>query len=224
MAPKEKQEFTPAIRCDHCGNMGPMEIGARHSRSETQTESIEVDEGEYNEYSWDETTTHILLVCQACHRPTLKVEHCDDRMGPDESVTRILYPRPDTMGTVLPTTVRSEYEAAVKVKPINANAYAVLLGRVFDKVCLDRKASGRSLSEKLADLARKGEIPATLVEMAHGLRQLRNVGAHAELGDLTPREIVLLDAILKAILEYVYRAPKLLNEVKRRLAERKGRA
>ena len=215
---QDKKELTKAKRCAHCGNLAPMEVAGRH----TQTDSY-YDSDEEHSWSWVVSTTHSLLICQACGRPVLEVTTYDDRDDPDEAPwTKTLYPQPDTMGIVLPRAVRTEYEAAAKVKSISGNAYAVLLGRVFEKVCQDRKASGTSLSEKLADLASKGEIPQTLVKMAHGLRQLRNVGAHADLGDLTSQEIQLLEAIVRAILEYVYRAPRLVQEVTNILAKRKG--
>ena len=102
-----------------------------------------------------------------------------------------LYPQPETIGKYLPKAIHSAYEAAGKVRRIDANAYAVLLGRVVEIICQDRKAQGESLHDKLQDLASRGEIPAELVEMAHGLRQLRNVGAHADLGELNESEITI---------------------------------
>lgn len=218
---KEKTEFTKPLKCDHCGNIGPMEIACSRSKTTTDSASWTMADGEEAVESWDQTTTYLLFICQACHRPILKVGYWDERF-PEDSYEKLLYPQPDTTGAGLPQLVRREYDAASKVRSINANAYAVLLGRVVDKVCEDRKATGDSLFEKLQDLAARGEIPNTLVEMSHGLRQLRNVGAHADLGDLTGQEIRLLDAIIRTILEYVYRAPKLLEEVKSNLAKRKG--
>jgi hypothetical protein len=218
---KDDKEFTNPTRCDHCGNVGPMEVVGNHSRTTTDSHPWTASDGEDCEYSWDETTTYSLYICQACHQAILKIEYWDERY-PEDSYSKLLYPQPDTMGTVLPPLVGREYDAAVKVRSINANAYAVLLGRVVDKVCEDRKAKGDTLFDKLQDLAAKGEIPTTLVEMSHGLRQLRNVGAHADLGDLTAQEIKLLDAIIRTILEYVYPAPKLLEEVRSNLAKRKG--
>ena len=55
--------------------------------------------------------------------------------------------------------------------------------------------------------------------MAHNLRQLRNVGAHANLGDLTTNEIPFLDDLCLAILEYVYSAPLLLQSAENKLQE-----
>jgi len=102
---------------------------------------------------------------------------------------------------------------------MDPNAYGVLLGRVLDILCEDRRANGDTLYKKLEDLGNKGEIPKPLVEMAHSLRQLRNVGAHASLGELTGKEIPFLDNLCRAILEYVYEAPDLIQKAKQRLDE-----
>ena len=220
MSEKEKKETTSKIKCPHCGNIAPMEIAAKYSTVRTYSESVHEDS-----YDWEEGEIYRLLCCQGCGKVVLQRDYFDTRYEGSEGygaeAFTTLYPQPDTMPKVLPHAVKSEYDAAIAVKPISANAYAVLLGRVFDIVCEDRKASGKTLSERLADLAAKGEIPKPLAEMAHGLRQLRNVGAHADLGTLTQDEIQLLDAILRAILEYLYRAPRLVEEVRQMLARRK---
>lgn len=216
------KKFTAKMKCDHCGNVAPMEI--LHAYSQTHTEEEVIGDGDDTEVlTWDEGWTYRMLVCQGCDGVVLDRIYFNERYSPEgDYPMATLYPQIETMASVLPSGVKKEYEAALQVRRINANAYAVLLGRVLEKVGADRSASGNSLSEKLTDLAAKGEIPKTLVEMAHGLRQLRNVGAHADLGDLTGQEIELLDAIVKAILEYVYRGPMLLDQVKRMVSQRKG--
>jgi len=83
---------------------------------------------------------------------------------------------------------------------------------VIELVCEDRGAEGRTLQKRLADLASKGEIPPKLADVAHGLRQLRNVGAHATLGELTPSEAPILQELTLAILAYVYSAPLLAKK------------
>jgi hypothetical protein len=74
-------------------------------------------------------------------------------------------------------------------------------------ICVDRDASGRLLSDKLKSLADKGEIPEKLVRIASALTKLRNVGAHAELGELTTDEVPILNDLCCAVLDYVYNAP-----------------
>lgn len=223
MPEKQQKGYTSKLKCLHCGNTAPMEIVAKHSNIHAEsTPGPEEDET----FEWEEGELYRLLSCQGCGKVMLQRDYYDskyedlfDEATPEAYTT--LYPQPDTMPKVLPRKVKTEYDAAIAVKPISANAYAVLLGRVFDEVCEDRKASGKTLAERLADLATKGEIPRPLAEMAHGLRQLRNVGAHADLGTLSPHEIDLLDTILRAILEYLYRAPRLVEEVKKLLVARK---
>lgn len=85
----------------------------------------------------------------------------------------------------------------------------VLIGRVMDMVCRDRGANGHFLGNKLADLATKGEVPQKLVEVAEKLTKLRNVGAHAELGELTTREVPIVEDLCCALLDYIYTAPHL---------------
>jgi hypothetical protein len=84
-------------------------------------------------------------------------------------------------------------------------------------VCEDRSAGGKDLHSKLQDLATKGEIPTKLVGVADSLRNLRNVGAHAVLGELSNAEVPILDDLCKAILEYVYSAPYLAKQAEDRL-------
>jgi len=55
------------------------------------------------------------------------------------------------------------------------------------------------------------------------LGQLKsNIGAHASLGELSPTEIPFLDDLCRAILEYVYSGPQLIEAVRIRLIEIKG--
>ncbi|GCC11084.1 hypothetical protein IPdc08_01131 [archaeon] len=57
------------------------------------------------------------------------------------------------------------------------------------------------------------------MKIAQSLRLFRNVWAHADLGELTENEIPFLDDLSRAILEYVYSGPKLVEKVQRRLDE-----
>jgi Domain of unknown function (DUF4145) len=210
---KEKR-FSPALPCGHCNNRTAMEIVAVRASLEDLVEgtgSSPIMEG----YIFQ------LLVCPACNGVNLGNYYHADFLGDenDTEVTTILYPQPEKAPKALPQPVLSAYLAACKVRGIDVNAYAVLLGRVLEIVCEDRKANGDTLYKKLEDLGNRGEIPHPLVEMAHSLRQLRNVGAHASLGELTAKEIPFLNDLCRAILEYVYSAPDLVEKAKKRLGE-----
>ena len=71
------------------------------------------------------------------------------------------------------------------------------------------------------DLSRKGEIPEKLVKVADNLRHLRNVGAHADLGELTQSDEPVLSSLFNAILEYVYSAPYLVQKAEDQLKKLK---
>jgi hypothetical protein len=133
-----------------------------------------------------------------------------------DCVHEVLYPAPAESPGALPTAIGTAYEAALACKRIDANAFATLLGRVLDLICEDRGAEGNTLNERIDCLAARGEIPPKLKEVAHGLRKLRNMGAHANLGSLDAADVPLLEALCKAILLYVYTAPSLVEAARQR--------
>lgn len=197
-------EIEVKIRCGHCGNFAPMRGTLDRCGVVDQYNKdlkMIVEEGPVFE----------LLHCPSCNGVVLREGyHADYYSEEDAAYRKVIYPPTDRTPSGLPRGVGNAYEAAVRVRTVDANAYAVLLGRVLDKVCEDRKADGQTLFNKLQNLAERGEIPGNLAEMAQSLRQLRNVGAHADLGELTAEEIPFLDDLCRAILEYVYSAPTLI--------------
>jgi hypothetical protein len=156
--------------------------------------------------------------CSSCDYFNFSVEDTD---GGEMSV---LYPKPPEALDGLPTNIAKAYQAARAVSKIDANAFGVLIGRVLDFICIDRKAEGETLYERLKDLANKGSIPGPLADMSHQLRVLRNIGAHADLGELSFREVPILDDLCRAILEYVYVAPHRVAQVEARIKKLKNRA
>ena len=204
MTKKEKQ-FSGTILCSHCGNNAPMEIVSTYSQVQTH-------EDKNSNMTWDSGDVYELLLCPACKAVILRNYFWQEYFEPDDIVVKILYPTATKIPVGLPGQIKIAYDAALKVKTIDANAYAVLIGRVLEMVSLDRKASGKFLGDKLTDLAKRGEIPDKLVGVAKGLKNLRNVGAHATLGELTKSEVPILENLCKAILEYVYSAPFLAQQ------------
>jgi hypothetical protein len=208
------KQFTGNQKCGHCGNTGPMEIASCYSQ-------VEEREDDQNNFTWECGDVYEILLCPACRRIILRTYFYQEGMEGEDIAPDILYPI--SKGTLLglPNKVEKAYTAALKVRSIDVNAYGVLIGRVLEIVCEDRSAKGKNLNEKLKDLSDKGEIPIKLVDVAASLRQLRNVGAHATLGELTEKEIPLLDDLCRAILEYVYSAPYLVQKAEERLSQLK---
>lgn len=210
-------EYTKPIQCPRCGNEAPMRIVASFELSPREREQNSED-------TLDGGETWRLVVCPACKEVSVGLIRWVDFLDvEDEFRMRIVYPAWNRTLTGLPSKIDSAYNTALKVRSVDSNAFAVLLGRVLDMVCLDKQATGSTLYERLNSLAEKGAIPPRLADMAHQLRQLRNIGAHADLGELTPAEVPVLDSLCRAILEYVYTAPQLVEEVERRLQKLKRR-
>jgi hypothetical protein len=163
------------------------------------------------------------LKCPACGKIELRTYYYHEAFDEQAPDYKTLYPVSSKLPLGLPATIQQEYEAALKVRSISANAYSVLMGRVLELVCEDRTAKGKDLFQKLTDLAAKGEIPNKLVAVADKLRTFRNVGAHAVLGELTEKEVPILESLSRAILEYVYSAPFLVAQAKEALEKLKRR-
>jgi len=220
MKSKEPKQplFSEMERCEHCGNRAPMQIVAKHSHVRSVYD-------EQTGESRKEGNVYEMLECPACREIQLRNYFWSDFLEPHEVQYKLLYPGSNKIPCGLPQKIKKAYEAALRVKGIDANACGVLMGRVLELVCEDRNANGRFLGNKLDDLAKKGEIPVKLVAVANGLKDLRNVGAHASLGELTGNETPILADLCRAILEYVYSAPHLANQAEmslKRLKNPKG--
>jgi len=211
------KRFSGKQECGHCGNTAPMEIIGEYSQ-------VRDYDDPRSGLSWEAGPVYEVLVCPACHGVVFRSYYWHD-MAIDFSEVeyKVLYPAESSTLTGLPDSIKRAFDAAKKVRAIDANAYGVLLGRLIELICEDRKATGRTLAEKLKDLSEKGEIPSKLLPIANSLRNLRNIGAHAVLGELTPAELPILDNLCKAIVEYVYSAPHLVKQAEQRLQALKGR-
>lgn len=215
------------LTCGHCGNFAPSEIVAQYHRMmhdpHPEPDPYEEAYGIPPEQdAWKDPSDgwhYELLLCRACKQVTLRETYWFDLY--EEERIDTLYPPQSIKAYYLPEKVREAYNAARKTRAIDANVYALLLGRTLEAVCEDRKAEGENLYKKLEALSQKGEIPENLVKVAHGLRSLRNVGAHETFEGLTQKEMPLLDDLSKAVLEYIYVAPNLALEAEEQLEKLK---
>jgi len=206
--------YSEKLECRHCHNVAPMRVVG----SVTDAMEHPADNGPPIESGM----AYEVLSCSKCEQVTIRSGQWDDLMEPEDWHGTVIFPseQPGIQG--LPPTVEQEFRSAEQVATISPNAYAVALGRVLDVVCDDRNANGKTLHERLIDLADRHEIPKHLADMAQQLRQLRNVGAHATLGALTAEQVPVLEALCRAVLEYVYAAPKLVERVEKLIAKLKG--
>lgn len=159
-----------------------------------------------------------VLKCPACEKINIvSYEWHDGIESEDEISYDFLYPQNSTYPIGLPEKILTAFKAAEKVKSIDVNAYAILMRRLLELVCLDRNATSGTLAAMLKELAGKKEIPDKLVKVASGLKDFGNIGAHAGSGELTEKEIPIVNALCSAILEYVYSAPHLATIAENKL-------
>ncbi len=212
----KENKMTGAVRCGHCDNKAPMIIVAEHS----QVETIDMENAPF---TWDEGDFYQVLECLVCKNVTFRQGYWHEHLSEFNEINyQTLYPKSPSVINGLPENIEKSYSAAQKIKNIDSNAFAVLLGRVLDLICMDKHAEGDTLFSRLKNLADRGIMPQQLADMAHQLRQLRNIGAHADLGELTVAEIPILEALIKAILEYVYSAPNLVQLVQSKIEAMKA--
>lgn len=211
------EKLSKLATCKHCGNLSKMDVIG----SAVENNNF-VDE-EHN-YTYHAGTTYSVLKCPACKKVNIVTYDWDENTSSHDDIEYdFLYPLDLSLPIGLPEKILSAYKAAEKVKTIDVNAYAILVRRLLELVCLDRMAKGRTLALMLNDLSTKGEIPSKLVKVAEGLKNFGNIGAHAGSGELTENEIPIVNALCSAILEYVYSAPHLATIAEQKLKNIKGR-
>jgi len=202
---KREKEFSGKLPCGHCDNEAPMEVVAQYRKDRS---SVDSQTGQ----TWDAAVFYQTLLCPACRDVNFLRFDYAEGFEDDPDPGTIVYPVSATKIPGLPERLDCEFVAATKVRAISPNAYGVLMGRLLELVCEDKKAAPGKLSARLKDLATKNVIPERLVEVATSLQRLRHVGAHANLGELTEEELPILEKLGRAVLEYVYVAPHLVTE------------
>ncbi|MFN8356333.1 MAG: DUF4145 domain-containing protein [Spirosomataceae bacterium] len=211
-------DLSKLISCRHCGNIAKMEIVGNVNDDHTD---YDPDEGPIG--AWG--IHYNVLRCPACEKINIVSYTWHDGMESDDEISYdFLYPQNSNYPIGLPEKILTAYKAAEKVKSIDVNAYAILMRRLLELVCLDREASSGTLAAMLKELADKNEIPQKLVKVASGLKDFGNIGAHAGSGELTEKEIPIVNALCSAILEYVYSAPHLATIAENKLNTIKTKA
>src|SRR5437773_1410815 len=153
--------------CGHCGNKTSLDSRGGYEHK------VPFFNNERDEFTWEKTAWHV-FECMTCSKPTL-IEYdfgldADEIPLPDLNES-VLYPPADTPLTNLPHKIERAYTAALRVRNIEPNACAVLVGRTLEAACNHEQAQGRTLAQKLKYLAQNGRIPNTLAEMARQLKE-----------------------------------------------------
>jgi hypothetical protein len=204
-------DLSKLISCSHCGNVSKMEIIGNVNDDHTEVDEVFGPTYEYG-------THYSVLKCPACEKVNIVSYDWNDSMESDDEISYdFLFPQNPNYPIGLPEKILTAFKAVEKVKSIDVNAYAILMRRLLELVCLDRNATNGTLAVMLKELANKNEIPNKLVKVASGLKDFGNIGAHAGSGELTEKEIPIVNALCNAILEYVYSAPYLATLAENKL-------
>lgn len=211
-------DLSKLISCRHCGNISKMEILGNAQDDHTY---IDPEYGSMTESG----TIYSVLKCPACKKANIVSYDWNDGIESEDEISYdFLFPMNSNYPIGLPEKILKAYKAAEKVKTIDVNAYAILMRRLLELVCLDRNASVGTLAVMLKELSDKNEIPEKLVKVAKGLKDFGNIGAHAGSGELTEKEIPIVNALSSAILEYVYSAPYLATIAEKKLTSIKTKS
>jgi hypothetical protein len=206
------------VECRHCDNKGPMRV----LKQDRQTEDFENNDDPMFPLEWEAGNIYQILKCYTCGQITfyqMSIHTGTDPEYIDRSYDQILYPCGSESPMGLPADIQREWDAAMRVRRINPNAFAVLLGRVLDAICIDQKAEGPDLHKRIEHLTSSGTLPQSLKVVALRLKDLRNFGAHGNLGDLDPKDGPLLESLSRALLMYLYTVPALTRDAQKRLGK-----
>lgn len=203
------------LTCGHCGNMTAFTIAAEGFRPTT------IVSAGAEMITW---TTWRVLLCSTCSQPTLERDTQTISGGsngakpPRGPSPELLYPVSRTLLTALPPSIGRIYQETLHVEKHSPRSCAVMAGLALEAVCEHERARGSTLSERLNHLVASERIPRTLAEMAHHLRQLRNIGAHFTQEEILSEDVPVIIDFVEAILEYLYVAPAKIRALQERLA------
>src|SRR5438105_12651309 len=110
--------------CGHCGNKTSLidRGGYEHKKPAIDFEN--------DKWVWNKTSWYV-FECATCSKPTL-LEYDFGLDGTElDALETVLYPPADIPLTNLPQKIEKAYTAAIKVKNIEPNACAVLVGRTL---------------------------------------------------------------------------------------------
>jgi hypothetical protein len=202
------------VSCPHCGNETTHEILKQANASEKMYSTFKPDD-------WFEIDiTFYLTRCKTCRNISLFADsEVDERQG-RLSEASIFYPKQNYFGNEVPETILKTYKEAKRIKNISPTAFAVMIRKGLEFLCIDKKAKGKTLSTQFKDLSKNGIIPKTLIEMGDTLRFLGNQGAHATNYDIGYPEVESIDDFFTAMIEYVYVAPAKLDRLRETIREK----
>jgi hypothetical protein len=144
---------TFALGCRQCGNKAPMEILMEKSL----VEEYEEHQDPTFPIEWSAGFIYQVLRCDSCNEVTvyqLAVHTGTDPDYTDRSYDKKFVSVRGRISHGLPASIHPSCDAAMRVRKIDPNAFAVLLGRVLDAICAEQ---GDTLYKRIENLGDSGE-------------------------------------------------------------------
>jgi len=199
--------------CPHCGNKAPQRLVLMQL---TESSTLDSD--------WNELpapAAWYIAICEACSNVLV---YCGWAEGciPEEDhflhhLTILMWPKSEALHPAVPKPIVAIYKEAHRIKEIAPNAFAVQIRRALEAVCDDQGVSKGTLYKRIVDLVNKGIVPTVFGEAADLLRAVGNMGAHAGDVQVHPWLVSAVDDLFLAVVEYVYIAPKKVEDFRQRL-------
>jgi len=156
---------------------------------------------------WGSDATHVaeravLVQCGVCRKPVL----VDQVFNWGYETRAVLWPAPmRAISAAVPVAIRETCEEAQGCfQHAYYKASVVMVRRALEGVCADQGSDKTTLAASLADLESRGKLDKRLVEWAHELRALGNLGAHFTSEQVTREDASDALAFVEALLDYLY--------------------
>ena len=187
-----------AIKCPHCGHLGTFEDVAQ----DISDRETKIYFGLKRCPNW-ECRGHLFFIMK------------------EQGEVLITYPSTSIPfeSTSLPQNVLNSFEEAIKCHAGNCFvACAIMIRKTLEELCIDKKAKGRNLFEKLEQLNSTIILPKEFAILMQELRLLGNDAAHIEsqtFNIIGKEEVEISIEITKQILKAVYQLGELIQRIEK---------
>ncbi len=186
--------------CQHCGNENRMDLVCENR----------IDKENDN---WDYFNLIKVYRCSVCLKATItELDYFSEDYNFGDTVPEnIIFP-PNELSDekVVPKVIIQAFKSSQRVRPIDKSIFLMSIRRTLELICNDNEASGRTLENKIQDLADKGILPESLRSASDFTRILGNRGAHST--DTVSEDVSIhLLTFVKYIIEYIYVLPEKLS-------------
>jgi len=186
--------------CPECGNRAPHRL-----RYSWQKHSSWEDDylGTVDMY-----TRYFVATCESCDELLLYGLISNGELGQrDFGKAGLWWPDIGLLDEKIPKAIRLHYNEALRLSQLSIDACVVEMRKALEAICRHQGVQGRNLAEGLNVLAAAGRLPPTLVDAAHQLRLVGNIGAHAKTIDLEQSDVRDVLDLARFIVDFLYAAP-----------------